>query len=240
MSNWLEFPDDRMLAELSLWSADLSQFAREIERTDPYADLYHIDVSDGHFSPQLLFFPDLIARLRKLTKKPFHVHLMVESDILLSQIDQFTEAGANLITIWFEHGEIVPAALDHIISKNVMAGMSIGLDTPPESLIPYFDRLGLVTMMGTKVGVKGQDLAKEACSRMRAMRNLVNDHGYSSKIKIAADGGNRSHTVPALRAAGADTVVMGSLAYESANLKETFDWLWSLAGPQFMKKNLTA
>jgi len=165
---------------------------------------------------------------------------MVESDILLSQIDQFAEAGANLITIWFEHGEIVPAALDHIISKNVMAGMSIGLDTPPESLIPYFDRLGLVTMMGTKVGVKGQDLAKEACSRMRAMRNLVNDHGYSSKIKIAADGGNRSHTVPALRAAGADTVVMGSLAYESANLKETFDWLWSLAGPQFMKKNLTA
>jgi ribulose-phosphate 3-epimerase len=65
---------------------------------------------------------------------------MVESNILLSQIEQFIEAGANLITIWYEHGDIVPAALDKIRNANITAGMSIGLETSPESLIPYFDQ----------------------------------------------------------------------------------------------------
>jgi len=73
---------------------------------------------------------------------------------------------------------------------------------------------------------------------MRLMRLLVEEHGYAGKIKLAADGGNRSHTVPALRAAGADTVVMGSLVYGSLNLKETFDWLWSLPGPQPIEVNM--
>ncbi len=58
---WRDFPGDRMLAELSLWSADLSNFAAETERMDPYADLYHIDVADGHFAPQFLFFPDAVS-----------------------------------------------------------------------------------------------------------------------------------------------------------------------------------
>lgn len=239
MNIWNQFPDNRMLAELSLWSADLANFAKEIERTDPNADLYHIDVADGHFAPQFLFFPDLVARLRKLTKKPFHVHLMVESNILLQQIDQFIEAGANLITIWYENGDVVPTALDQIRNANVTAGLSIGLETSPEVLVPYFDRIELVTMMGTRVGVKGQDLSEHACDRMRSMGQLIRQHGYSEKIKLAADGGNRSQTVPALRSAGADTVVMGSLAYGSQNLKETFDWLWSLPGPKQQQVNLS-
>ncbi len=118
--------------------------------------------------------------------------------------------------------------------------MSLGLETPPEAIIPFFDRLDLVTMMGTRVGVKGQDLSEQACTRMRSMRQLIQQHGYSGKIKIAADGGNRSNTVPDLRAAGADTVVMGSLAYGSKNLKETFDWLWSLKASQSEPVNFQA
>ncbi len=173
MNIWNQFPDNRMLAELSLWSADLANFAKDIERTDSYADFYHIDVADGHFAPQFLFFPDLVARLRQLTQKPFHVHLMVDSKILLQQIDQFIEAGANLITIWYENGDIVPTALDQIRNANISAGLSIGLETSPEVLVPYFDRLELVTMMGTRVGVKGQDLSEHACDRMRSMRQLI-------------------------------------------------------------------
>ncbi|MEJ7677551.1 MAG: hypothetical protein WKG06_06710 [Segetibacter sp.] len=184
------------------------------------------------FCTSVSFFPDLVARLRQLTKKPFHVHLMVDSKVLLQQIDQFIKAGANLITIWYENGDIVSTALDQIRKANVSAGLSIGLETSPEVLVPYFDRIELVTMMGTRVGVKGQDLSEEACDRMSSMRQLIQQHGYPQKIKLAADGGNRSNTVPALRSAGADTVVMGSLAYGSQNLKETFDWLWSLPGPQ--------
>ncbi|MGN6532633.1 MAG: ribulose-phosphate 3-epimerase [Ginsengibacter sp.] len=232
MSLWSQFPDNRMLAELSLWSADLTDLAKEIVRTEPYADIYHIDAADGHFSQQFLFFPDLVARLRTLTSKLFHVHLMVTSDILLTQINQFADAGANLITIWYENGDIVPTALNRLHHVGISAGLSIGLETPVEVLIPYFDYIELITLMGTRIGVKGQSLSKHACARMHSMRHLIEQHGYSDKIKLAADGGNRYHTVPALRTAGADSVVLGSLAYNSQNLKETFDWLRSLPGPK--------
>ena len=238
MSIWHQFLGNRFLAELSLWSADLANLAEELKRMDPYADLYHVDVADGHFAPQFLFFPDLVARLHQLTSKPFHVHLMVDSSILLNQIDQFIEVGADLVTIWYENGKIVPGALNQIRNANVSAGLSLELETPPEAIIPFFDRIDLVTMMGTRVGVKGQDLSDQACSRMIAMRRLIEEHGYSGKIKLAADGGNRSHTVPELRAAGADTVVLGSLAYGSQNLTQTFDWLRSLPGPQPQEVNL--
>jgi ribulose-phosphate 3-epimerase len=212
MTFWKNSPSNRVLAELSLWSADLARFAEEIERTDPYADLYHIDAADGHFAP-------------------FHVHLMVQNNILLNQVEQFVGAGADIITIWYENGDLVPAALDKIRGSNVAAGLSIGLEVPPEAIIPYLNRIELVTMIGTRIGVKGQDLSDHACDRMRSMRNLVAKHGYSDRIKIAADGGNRFNTVPLLRSAGADTIVMGSLAYGSEDLKQTFEWLWSLSGP---------
>ena len=210
-----------MLAELSLWSADLPNLAQEVMRMDPFTDLYHLDVADGHFAPQLLFFPDLVAQLRKRTSKPFHVHLMVQDSVLSSQIDQFAEAGADLITIWHENGDAVPAALDQIRSAGKSAGMSIGLETSPEAVIPYLDRLDLITLMGTRVGVKGQDLDAGACDRMRTMREIIAARGYAGKIRLAADGGNRSHTVPGLRAAGADTVVLGSLAFGSPALQQT-------------------
>lgn len=228
MSIWSHYPKDRLLAEFSLWSADLSRLAEEIVRTDRYADLYHLDVADGHFSPQLLFFPDLVAKIRPLTSKLFHVHIMAMNTILLEQIDQFIKAGADLITIWQENGELVPEALEKIRSANVAAGLSIGLDAEPESLIPYFGQIDLITLMGTRIGVKGQDLDPHACDRIRRMCLLLEQHGYRDKIRVAADGGIRSHTVPDLRMAGADAIVMGSLAFTNPDLENTIAWLHSL------------
>lgn len=66
----------RLLLDVSLWSADLANLEPEIRRLEPFADSFHLDAADGHFVPSLLFFPDLIARLRELTRVPFHLHLM--------------------------------------------------------------------------------------------------------------------------------------------------------------------
>jgi len=231
MSIWQAFPGKRLLAELSLWSADLAHLGDEMDRTERYADLYHIDASDGHFVPLLLFFPDLVARLRPLTRTLFHVHLMAEGATLLQQVAEFTHAGADLITIHTENGAAVPEALDAIQQAHIAAGLALGLDTPVEAVIPYLDRIELVTMMGTRIGIKGQGLAEQACPRIRALRHLLHAYGYTDTIKIAADGGIRMQTVPALRAAGADTVVMGSLAYNSTDLHQTFSWLRSLPEP---------
>jgi len=229
MGFWEPFPVDRLLVEASLWSADFTRFGEEIRRVDAYADLYHIDVSDGHFVPGLLFFADLLAGLRPLTNRPFHVHLMVDNP--LAFIPDFIQAGANLITVHAENGPLAFAALNMARQMGAACGLSLGLDVPPEQVLPFLDQIEVVLMMGTPMGVKGVEPSRLAALRIQRLRQVIEGEGYSGKVKIAADGGIRRHTVPELRAAGADLVIGGSLVFKSSDLEETFDWLHGLPGP---------
>jgi ribulose-phosphate 3-epimerase len=190
--------------------------------------MFHFDVSDAHFAPGLLFFPDLVAALRPLTRTPFHVHLMVEHPLTL--IDDFIQAGADMVTVDYANGAAVPEAIRRIHSQERAASVAVGLDVELEAVRPYLDQVDLVLMMGTPLGVKGVDLAPSACDRIQAMRGILRDLGRE-QVKVGADGGLRRHTVPALRAAGADLITPGSLIFGSPSLDEVFDWLWSLPGP---------
>lgn len=219
---------DRLTAEFSLWSADLTRLGDEIRRTESFADLYHIDVADAHFVPGLLFFPDLVAALRPLTTRPFHIHLMVSNPAAL--VDDFVAAGADLITIHAELGPIVLSTLQHIRDAHVSPGLAIRLETPVERLWPYLEHVDTLVMMGTALGVKGQDLSPDACPRIQTVRAWLGQHLPAHPIRIVADGGIRRHTVPALRAAGADSIVPGSLVFGSENLEQTVRWLRSLPG----------
>src|SRR3954447_23012772 len=111
---------------MSLWSADLGRLADDISRVEPLTDIFHIDVADGHFSPALLFFPDLVAVARRATAKPLHVHLMVEDAILQSQIGQFADAGADLISVHAENANAAEA-LETIALKGLEAGIVLQL-----------------------------------------------------------------------------------------------------------------
>jgi ribulose-phosphate 3-epimerase len=229
MSVWRQLPTNRLLAEFSLWSADLTRLGEEIRRTERYADLYHIDVADAHFVPGLLFFPDLVAALRPLTTKPFHVHLMADTPLAL--IDDFVAAGADIITTHVELGSVVPAVLQKTRDARVSAGLAIKLETPLDLVQPYLDQIEVLVMMGTPLGVKGQDLSSLACPRIQVMRSLLDRHRPTHPIRVVADGGIRRHTVPALRAAGADGIVPGSLVFRSDDLDRTIAWLRSLSAP---------
>jgi len=213
----------RLLAEFSLWSADLVRLADEIARTDPFTDLYHIDVSDGHYTSRLLLFPDLVARIRELTVTPLHVHLMAEASVLMAQIDQFAEAGADLISVHEMRGIALEDVLDRIDGHSKAAGLVLAPDAAPESAKPWLDRIEFLTLLGTEVGVKGKGLLPDALARLRAARKLA-----GGRVRIAADGGIRRETVPQLREAGADSVVMGSLAFGSDDLAGTIEWLRTL------------
>ena len=227
MSFWENFPSNRLLVDVSLWSADFTRLGEEIIRLDPYADLYHIDVSDAHFVPGLLLFPDLVAALRPLTHRPFHVHLMTDNP--LPHIAEFATAGADLITIHLENGPRIPAALSAIHELGLASGLALGLDAPLEAVLPFLDQIDILILMGTPLGVKGLEPSQNAYHRVERMRELLNTPGASSgQVKIAADGGIRTHTVPALRRSGADLVVAGSLAFKSHDISQTFQWLHSL------------
>jgi ribulose-phosphate 3-epimerase len=222
---WLDrLPSDRLLAEMSLWSADLCRMADDIARLDPFTDIYHLDVADGHFSPALLLFPDLVAAIRRTTAKPLHVHLMVADSILADQIRQFADAGADAISIHAENSNAAEA-LDLIAELGIEAGIVLQLHTPVGTAAAYLDRIRILTLLGTRIGVKGQGLDASAEPRLREARALIAGAKTGHRILLAADGGIREHTVPGLRRAGAETIVMGSLAFNAPDLAARMDWV---------------
>lgn len=226
MNFWRQMPSSRLLVEVSLWSADFTHFAEEIRRIDAYADLYHIDVSDGHFVPGFLFFADLVTALRPLTGRPFHVHLMTTNP--LDHVADFVSAGANLITVHAENGPLVPAALEAARRAGAATGLALGLDILPEMVEPYLDLVDLVLIMGTPMGVKGVKPSRYVFERVLQTKAMVRKAGLEEQVKVFVDGGIRENTVPNLRASGADGIIAGSLAFKSANLDETFNWLHGL------------
>ncbi|MDP3196130.1 ribulose-phosphate 3-epimerase [Tabrizicola sp.] len=225
-ANWMDtLPRTRLLAEFSMWSADLIRLADDLVRITPHADILHVDVADGYFAPALLFFPDLVARMREQTALPIHVHLMVSDPVLLAQIDQFAEAGADLISLHVENANAVEG-LDRIAAHGVRAGMVLRVETPVAKAAPWLGRLDMLTLLGTAIGVKGQGLNPAATDRLQEAGRLIAATGR--RIVLAADGGIRDTTVPLLRAAGAETVVLGSLAFGAPDLAERMGWLHDL------------
>lgn len=226
--HWIELlPTDRLIGEFSVWSADLVNLSADIRRIAGYADILHVDVADGHFSPALLFFPDLVAALKKASEIPIHVHLMAADSILCNQIAQFAEAGASLVSIHAENAA-APQALDLLDRLGVAAGMVLKVETPVEVLRPWLPRLRFVTLLGTPIGIKGQGLHEKALSRLQQARNLIKTANLPHRVVLAADGGIREHTVPMLRQAGAETVVLGSLAFGAPDLSKRMSWLHQL------------
>lgn len=228
-SDWAgSLPKDRLLAEFSLWSADAGHLARDIARAEDFVDIWHVDVCDGHFAPQILLFSDHVSLLARASQRPIHVHLMVDAALLPSQIDQFAEAGAHLISLHIENTpEVISAALDRIDALGCRAGLVVTLDTTPQSISPWLDRLAMVTMVGTQIGIKGIGPDAATYTRLAEARRLIDAHKGNRPL-LAADGGIREHTVPLLRQAGADTVVMGSLAFGAADLSDRMRWLHGL------------
>jgi ribulose-phosphate 3-epimerase len=228
-NNWIDhLPRNRLIAEFSVWSANLTRLADDMTRISAHADILHIDVADGHFAPAMLFFPDLVAAVRKVSKVPIHVHLMVADGILLSQIEQFCEVGSDLISIHVENHKVANAALDLLAEQKVAAGMVLRVETPVTEILPFVQRLRFVTLLGTAIGVKGQGLDEKAAARLGEAQKIIAGSGAAERIVLAADGGIREHTVPVLRAAGAETVVLGSLAFGAEDLAARMQWLHKL------------
>ncbi|MEY8879496.1 MAG: ribulose-phosphate 3-epimerase [Leptothrix sp. (in: b-proteobacteria)] len=223
---WFDrLPTDRCIAEFSVWSADLLNIGADLKRIDAHADLLHIDVADGHFAPAFLFFPDLLARVRAASRVPVHVHLMVSDAILAAQIDQFADAGADLITLHAECASVASGALDHVRRRGCLAGLVLRVETPVAALAPYLDQIDCITLLGTSIGVKGKGLHDDALDRLRAVRAMIAAAGKTGRIRLIADGGIRHETVPLLRQAGAEGVVLGSLAFGDADLDARMAWL---------------
>jgi len=207
----------------SLWSADLSNLASEMKRVEPYSERFHLDVADGHYVKNLLFFPDLVKTLRKHSRLPFEVHLMVTDP--LGWIEPFVEAGADIILFCFDAVKNPGEVLQAIRARGKRAGVSLLIHEPLDLLDEHWNNLDVLTIVGTAMGIKGASMDASVPGKIKRAKEMVLARGL--KTEIEADGGIRRETVPLLHSAGVDYIVPGSLMFggDPAQMRQ---WLAAL------------
>lgn len=194
----------------SLWSADLANLADEIRRVEPFTERFHLDVADGHYVSNMLFFPDQVRALRAHTEKPFEVHLMVDDPI--RWVEPFVEAGADSIIFCHDSVKDPKAVLRHIRKFGKEVGVSLLVSEPIDVLDSLWAEIDLLVIVGTAMGVKGASLDALVPDKIRRAKREIRARGLN--ISVQADGGIRRETVPILREAGADFIVPGSLMFK--------------------------
>ena len=194
----------------SLWSADLANLAADLRRVEPFSERFHIDVADGHYVPNLLFFPDQVKSLRPHSRLPFEVHLMTTDP--LAWVDPFVEAGADIIIFCLDSAKDPGAVLRAIKAHGKQAGVSLLITEPLELLLPYWNDLDVLTIVGTAMGIKGASMDASVPDKIKRAREIISQRGSATVVE--ADGGIRRETVPLMAAAGVDFIVPGSLMFK--------------------------
>lgn len=196
----------------SILSADFARLGEQVvESTEAGAHYIHIDVMDGHFVPPITIGPVVVKAIRPLTNLPFDVHLMVEKPE--RQIEQFAEAGADIITV---HAEVCPnlsQIVESIKGLNVRAGVSLNPATPLTLIEDVLADLDLVLAMTVNPGYAGQAFMEEVLDKIAHLRQILDDRGLTAELEV--DGGITAQTAPGAVQAGARVLVAGSALFNS-------------------------
>lgn len=195
----------------SILSSDFAKLGAEIEALEQAgADMIHVDVMDGHFVPNLTFGPPVIKALRKHTKLPFDVHLMIAP--VAPYVEAFADAGADIITVHPEAGPHIHSTLQKIRALGKSPGISLNPGTPVETLDNVLDLVDLVLIMTVNPGFGGQSFITSQIKKIEAAAEKIAKSGRA--IALEVDGGINTETVKLAVAAGADTVVAGTAVFQ--------------------------
>ena len=198
----------------SILSADFSQLGNEIKRLEVCgADLIHVDVMDGHFVPNLTIGPPVIKALRKYTKLPFDVHLMINP--VHKYIKEYAKAGSDIITIHPESTENLKSSIKEIKDLKKKAGVSLNPDTPIETILNDLNDIDLILVMSVFPGFGGQKFIPEVLKKIDELSKLRTKNNLNYKIEV--DGGiDFSNSKKAIEA-GADILVSGTTIFKENN-----------------------
>ena len=201
----------------SILAADFSRLGEEIAKVDQAgADMIHIDVMDGHFVPNISIGPPVIKCLRKTTKLPFDVHLMIENADLY--IDSFADAGADIISVHVESNPHIHRTLQQIKQKGVKAAAVLNPSTPLSTLEWLLDDVDMVLLMTVNPGFGGQSFIESMTEKVRELRQMANRKGI--KLDIEVDGGIDTENIFRITEAGANVIVAGSTVYKAPDTAE--------------------
>ena len=198
----------------SILSADGSRLGEEIAAVETAgADWIHIDVMDGRFVPNITIGPGLIASLRKTTRLPFDVHLMIENPE--RYIDAFAESGADVITVHAEATVHLHRTIAMIRERGLRAGVSLNPATPLVQIEPILPDLNLLLIMTVNPGFGGQKFIKGSLSRIRQAKEMI--RAVAPEVLLEVDGGITLKNIRTIADAGADILVAGSAIFGSGD-----------------------
>ena len=208
----------------SILSADFSQLGNEIKRLEQGgADMIHVDVMDNHFVPNLTIGPPVIKSLRKHTKLPFDVHLMI--DPVHKYIKNFAEAGSDIITIHPEATKSLEESINLIKSFKKKVGVSLNPDTKIDVIKDVLSQIDLVLVMSVYPGFGGQKFMPEVIEKITNLKRIKNDSKLNFDIEV--DGGVNFDNNQMIIEAGANILVSGTTIFKENNgdVKKNIDLL---------------
>lgn len=196
----------------SILASDYANLQSELDRIST-SDLIHVDVMDGHFVPNISIGAPVVASIKKVCNVPFDVHLMISNP--LDYVEDFANAGADIICFHTECDSDVEKTVDKIISLGKKPALAIKPATPVDDVVKYLDKLSMVLVMTVEPGFGGQSFMESTMHKIEAIRKINPD------IDIEVDGGINPETIKIASRAGANVFVAGSAVFKSENPAQT-------------------
>ncbi|HEA47385.1 MAG TPA: ribulose-phosphate 3-epimerase [bacterium] len=211
----------------SVLAADLISLKEEIRRIEEAgADLVHIDVMAGAFVPNITFGPEIVRAIRKITKLPLDVHLMINNPQKF--IKPFLQAGSDILTVHIEASGNIEEAIGLIKEGKKKAGIAINPKTPLLAIEEFLGKVDMVTVMSVHPGFAGQIFIPAVIPKIRELKDLITKRNL--KVEIEVDGGINTTTAPEVIKAGADILASGMGIFGSKDIKKAIKKLRTVIG----------
>ena len=206
----------------SILAADFANLSEECSKIDnSNADWFHLDIMDGLFVPNISFGMPVVRTIRKLTKKPLDVHLMIVQPE--KYITEFINLGSDIITVHIEATNNLNQIINKIHESSLKSGIAINPQTPISDLKEYINKVDLICLMGVNPGFAGQKFIESTHERLQELKHLIISSGSSALIEV--DGGVNKENYQKLKSNGADVLVAGSYIFNSPNYNIAIDSL---------------
>ena len=201
-----------MLVAPSILAADFLHLQKDVDTVNAHADIFHLDIMDGTFVPNISFGFPVVEAIAREARKPMDVHLMIVHPE--KYVERFAKAGASMISFHYEAAlEESDAVIDLIHSLGVKAGIVINPDCPVESIFPYLGKVDYVLLMSVFAGFGGQSFIEDTYARIRAVKAEIKRIGSPALIEV--DGGVSPKNAGRLKKAGVDILVAGSAVFKA-------------------------